>query len=68
MKDQEQQNHLDCLEKKLGGFLVSLCEDEVTVENLKKGLLHNVMHTRSHQYGVEVDGALRAAKCLYSML
>ncbi|MFT5699337.1 MAG: putative glycosyltransferase [Desulforhopalus sp.] len=68
MKDQEQQDHVACLEKKLGGTLMSLCEDEVTVEKLRSGLLYNATHARSQKYGVEVDGALHAARHLYSML
>ena len=68
MQDQEQQTHVHCLEEKLGGALMSLSEDEVTVEKLHALLSQNLNKMSSLKYRVKVNGAINAAKYLNSKL
>lgn len=68
MRDQEQQDHVACLQGKLGNALLSISEDEVSVDQLKTMLLRNVNGKDSKRYGVDVAGATRAARYLYSKL
>lgn len=65
MKDQEQQVHVHCLQKKLDGALVSLSEDDSTADKLQVLLLENLNKTTSVENRVEVSGATRAAEYLY---
>lgn len=68
MKDQEQQAHVHCLQEKLAGALVSLSENEITAEKLHILLLQNLNRTVPVENRVEVSGATRAARYLYSKL
>jgi len=68
MKDQEQQAHVHCLQAKLAGALVSLSEDDITAEKLQILLLQNLQKTVPVKNRVEVNGATRAARHLYSKL
>lgn len=68
MLDQEQQVHVSRLQEKLAGSLVSVSEDDITAENLLVLLLQNLNRTVPVKNRVEVGGAARAARHLYSKL
>lgn len=68
MKDQEQQDHVHCLQQTRGDTFKSLSEDDITAEQLQTLLLHNLKRSGSTGCGVDVDGATRAARYLYSSL
>jgi len=68
MKDQEQQEHLVCLQKQLSSSLVGVSEEEVTAEQLQQVLQELLDGAAAVDYGVNVDGAARAAKYIKSKL
>ncbi|BHH85267.1 hypothetical protein LA52FAK_35560 [Desulforhopalus sp. 52FAK] len=68
MMDQEQQEHLACLQKQLSSPMVGVSEEEVTVEQLH-GLLQELLRGPARvDYGVNANGAECAAQYLYRRL
>lgn len=68
MQDREQQQHLAALEKKMGGMLTSLSENEVSSDGLAQLLVKNLYCAKRDTGQIEIDGATKAANYLYSRL
>lgn len=68
MQDDEQQNHLQCLEKVAGELITTFSESTVTGRTLERLVLKNLGQTFREPHHIKMDGAPNAAGYLESLL